>query len=81
MSGVSLTTGRRAMPQETDGPAERQDPSPAETPPGGDVVANDPGPIEIDFIMKGAAPTFGDLLADWETHRRDADRGEDDIAR
>jgi hypothetical protein len=68
------------MPDETEEPADRPDPGPAETPPHGDVVDDDPGPIEIDFIMKGASPAFGDLLAGWDVRRRDADEGQDDTA-
>lgn len=59
------------MPSETEEPAERQDPDPAGPPPGGDVAFDDPGPIEIDFIMKGASPAFGDLLAGWDVHGDD----------
>lgn len=69
------------MPQEREESSERQDPGPAEIPPGSDVVADDPGPIEIDFIMKGASSAIGDLLAGWDGHRRDADGGRDDAAR
>ena len=68
------------MPEETQEPAERQDPGLAEIPPGSDVAGDDPGPIEIDFIMKGAPPAFGDLLAEWDMHRRNADSGQDDAA-
>jgi hypothetical protein len=68
------------MPYEIEEPAGRQDRGPAETAPDSDVVADDPGPIEIDFIMKGASPAFGDLLAGWDVHSRDADGGQDDAA-
>jgi len=78
-SGVSRRW-EAAMPDETDEPAERQDPGPAETPRGSDIAADDPGPIEIDFIMKGASPAFGDLLAGWDVHRGDAGGGQDDAA-
>lgn len=69
------------MADETEEPGERQDPDLPEIPPGSDVSADDPGPIEIDFIMKSAPPAFGDLLAEWDAHREDADGGQDRAAR
>lgn len=73
--------GETAMADETEEPGERQDPDLPEIPPGNDVSADDPGPIEIDFIMKSAPPAFGDLLAEWDAHREDADGGQDRAAR
>lgn len=69
------------MPQETQEPAESQDPGPTANTPGDDIAADDPGPIEIDFLMKGASPTFGDLLADWDEYRRYSERDQDDAER
>ena len=68
------------MPEETQSRPSARILGLAEIPPGSDVAADDPGPIEIDFIMKGAPPAFGDLLAEWDMHRRDADSGQDDAA-
>ncbi len=31
--------------------------------------------------MKSAPPAFGDLLAEWDAHREDADGGQDRAAR
>jgi hypothetical protein len=59
------------MPSEPEDPAEHGDPDPAGPPPGSDVVFDDPGPIEIDFLMKGAAPEFDDLLAGWDVQAGD----------
>jgi hypothetical protein len=72
--------GETAMADETEEPGERQDPDPPEIPPDSDVSADDPGPIDIDFLMKGAPPAFGDLLARWDAHRADADGGPGDAA-
>ena len=69
------------MADETEEQSERQDPDPPEIPPGSDVSADDPGPIEIDFIMKSAPPAFGDLLDQWDAHRADADGGQGDAKR
>jgi hypothetical protein len=43
--------GETAMADETEEPGERQDPDLPEIPPGSDVSADDPGPIEI--VVRG----------------------------
>jgi hypothetical protein len=45
-------------------PAGGRDSRPVEPEPSADVAVNDPGPIEIDFVMKSPMPTLSDLLAE-----------------
>lgn len=58
------------MPDEKKEPGERPDPGPAEMPPGGDVAADDPGPIEIGIVMKSDVRVTG-LLAGYDPHDGD----------
>jgi hypothetical protein len=61
------------MPEETKEPAEHHDTGTPESTPRIDIAADDPGPIEIDVIMKSDDPAFGDLLAGCGVDDEDAD--------
>ena len=65
------------MPEETKDPAEHNDPGTPEISSHIDIAADDPGPIEIDVVMKNTGRYLGDLLAGWE-HQPHADAGEHD---
>lgn len=69
------------MPEETKEPAEQPDSAAAENTPHIDIAADDPGPIEIDVVMKGTDHYFGDLLAGFDVGDEDAGGGRDDTAR
>jgi hypothetical protein len=69
------------MPEEIKDPAEYHDPGTAEITPHIDIAADDPGPIEIDVVMKGTDHYFGDLLAGFDAGDEDAGGGRGDAAR
>jgi hypothetical protein len=69
------------MPEETKEPAEHSDSGTTEANPRIDIAADDPGPIEIDVVMKNTSRDLGDLLAGYDVDDADADGGRDDTAR
>jgi hypothetical protein len=69
------------MPEETKEPAEHSDSGTTESAPRIDIAADDPGPIEIDVVMKNTDRDLGDLLAGYDVDDADADGGRDDTAR
>jgi len=71
--------GKAALPEETKEPAEHNDLGTPQTSPHIDTAAGDPGPIEIDVVMKNSDRYLGDLLAGRE-HHADADADQHDDA-
>jgi hypothetical protein len=69
------------MPEDTKEPAEHSDSGTTESTPRIDIAADDPGPIEIDVVMKNTNRYLGDLLAGYDVDDADADGGRDDTAR
>ena len=69
------------MPEETKEPAEHSDSGTTESTHRVDIAADDPGPIEIDVVMKNTNRDLGDLLAGYDVDDADADGGRDDTAR
>ena len=69
------------MPEETKEPAEHSDSGTTESTSRIDIAADDPGPIEIDVVMKNTNRLLGDLLAGYDVDDADADGGRDDTAR
>jgi hypothetical protein len=48
--------------------ADANDPGPIQTGPVRNITPEDPGPIEIDVVMKGEWPTATDPMADRDLH-------------
>ena len=63
------------------GEGEGQDPGPIDTGPVDNVEVYDPGPIEIDVVMKNAVPIPLDPMAGRDLHLGDAGGQEDGSGR